>query len=172
VGLDVTIQQQGPEYNDFYPYGVNAILKFPGQGFFSFGSRTLDQTGDGFGQWNVQYVFCIAKRIIRQSTRFVNFSYNETGTRQAIVRLLTALFREWRTAKILAGSTDNQAFYIICDDSNNTPLVIASGKLLCRIGLAVNRPVEFQDYTLELDTRAINQQLSQQAATGSSSASA
>jgi hypothetical protein len=165
-GLRTYVAEGGPEYNDAYPAGVNFALKFPGAGFAIWGSRTLDTSGDGFGQIGTQIVFNINKRLVKQSTRFVNFSFNDQSTRNAVVRVLTALFRQQRTAGILAGAKDSDAFFIVCDETNNTPLVIAQGLLVCRIGLAVQVPVEFQEYTLELNTAALSAQLATQAAAG------
>lgn len=156
--LATVIQEQSAEYDDMYPAGVNAILKFPGEGIAIYGSRTMDPTGE-FGQINVQIVFNVYKRLIKKNTRFVNFRNNDVTTRSSVVRVLTALFREGRTAGILSGDRDADAFFIICDGSNNTPSVIKSGKLICRVGLAVNVPVEFQQYDLELDTRALDREL-------------
>ena len=153
--LETKIAENSAEYDDMYPAGVNAILKFGGQGFAIWGSRTLDPTGE-FGQLNVQIVFNVNKRLARTKTRFVNFENNDTDTRASLVRVLTATFREQRLAKILAGSKDEEAFYIICDESNNTPLVINKGKLKCRVGLAVNRPSEFLEFEFEQDTRAVD----------------
>lgn len=157
-GLEYEIGEGSEEYNDFYPANVNAALKFPGQGFAVFGSRTMDPTGE-FGQINVQVVFNVNKRLARQKTRFVNFETNNTDTRASVTRVLTATFREQRTAGILAGSKDDEAFYIICDESNNTPLVRKKGKLACRVGLAVENPAEFLEFTFEQDTRAVDQAL-------------
>jgi len=153
--LETKIAENSAEYDDFYPAGVNAILKFAGQGFAVWGSRTLDPTGE-FGQFNVQTVFNINKRIARQKTRFVNFENNDPATRASVDRVLTATFREQRLAGILSGTKDDEAFYIICDESNNTPLVRQKGKLVCRVGLAVNRPAEFLEFTFEQDTRAVD----------------
>lgn len=153
--LEFKILENSAEYDDMYPAGVNATLKFPGQGFLVWGSKTLDPTGE-FGQINVQVVFNVNKRQVRRVTRFVNFENNTPTTRASVVRVLTSLFREQRKAGILQGTKDEEAFFIVCDDTNNTPAVIASGKLKVRIGLAVNRPSEFVDITMEIDTRAID----------------
>lgn len=157
-GLETTITEGSAEYDDMYPANVNAILKFAGQGYAVFGSRTMDPTGE-FGQINVQIVFNVNKRLCRTKTRFVNFENNDETTRNSLVRVLTATFREQRTAGILAGTKDEEAFFIICDESNNTPLVINRGKLVCRIGLAVNRPSEFLEFNFEQDTRAVDRAL-------------
>lgn len=156
--LETIIAENSAEYDDFYPANVNAILKFPGQGFAVWGSRTLDPTGE-FGQINVQTVFNINKRIAKTKTRFVNFENNDTTTRASVVRVLTATYREQRVAGILAGERDTDAFYVICDESNNTPLVIKRGKLVTRVGLAVNSPAEFLEFTFEQDTRAVDRAL-------------
>lgn len=168
--LQTYISEGGPEYNDFYPANVNGILKFPGAGIAIYGSRTLDPTGV-FGQVNVQHGFNIAKRVVKKGMRFVNFEFNSASTRASVVRVLTATFRQWRIAGILQGTKDSDAFFIVCDSTNNTPLVIAQGLLICRIGLAFNVPVEFSEYTLEQNTAAVNQQLAQQTATTSSASS-
>lgn len=157
-GLETYIEEGSAEYDDMYPANVNAILKFAGQGYAVFGSRTMDPTGE-FGQINVQTVFNVNKRLLKTKTRFVNFENNDVTTRNSLVRVVTATLREQRTSGILAGTKDEEAFYIICDESNNTALVIASGKLKCRIGLAVNRPSEFLEFDLEQDTRAVDRAL-------------
>lgn len=156
--LETKIAEGSAAYNDFYPIGVNAILKFAGQGFAIWGSRTMDSTGE-FGQVNVQTVFNVNKRLCKTKTRFVNFENNDADTRASVQRVLTSTFREQRKSKILQGTKDDEAFYVICDDSNNTPLVIKRGKLITRVGLAVNSPSEFVEFTFEQDTRAVDRAL-------------
>ena len=156
--LETEIGEQSAEYNDFYPANVNAILKFRGQGFAVFGSRTMDPTGE-FGQINVQTVFNIYKREAKKRTRFVNFEGNDTSTRGTATRVLTALFREGRKAGTLKGERDSDAFYVICNDSNNGPTVSNSGKMKIRVGLAVVRATEFLEFSFEQDTRALDREL-------------
>ena len=163
VGLATYIQENSSDYDDFYPYGGNAIINFPGEGIAIYGSRTCDQSGL-FGQFNVQYVFNINKRLVRKALRFVQFRNNDPVTRGDVIRKLTALFREQRLSGILQGKSDGEAFFIICDDSNNDAVAILGGKVRVRIGLAVERPAEFIDVTMEIDTRAANAALASQAA--------
>lgn len=163
LDLETVILEQSAEYNDFYPSGGNAILSFRdsgagGGGICIFGSRTLDHTGE-FGQINVQIIFNVAKRQARIGTRFVNFLPNTSVTRASVVRTLTATYRQWRIAGILAGEQDADAFFIICDETNNTALVVNSGKMIVRVGLACIRPTEFLEIDFEIDTRAIDKTL-------------
>jgi phage tail sheath protein FI len=70
---------------------------------------------------------------------------------------LTSLFHEWRTRTnpVLQGASDDEAFFIVCDSTNNTAQVIASNKIIIRIGLAFQHPSRFVEITLEQDTRAV-----------------
>ena len=158
VDLEYRILEMGPEANDMYPASVNPVMVFPGEGICIYGCRTTDPTGEFF-QVNIQIGFNIAKRLVRQKTRFVVFANSNPDTWAQIVRTLTASFREWKTAKILQGVSDAQAFFIICDETNNTPVVIASGTIKVRIGLAFQVAAEFVEETLELNTAAIDNAL-------------
>jgi hypothetical protein len=42
-----------------------------------------------------------------------------------------------------AGSSPQQSFFVICDDSNNPPEVANAGQVVVDIGIAPNRPGEF-----------------------------
>lgn len=153
LDTDTRISMNSPEYDSIYPSKINAIIPFPGTGVCAFGSRTLDPTGE-FGQISVRIVFNTLKRILRSQLLFVLFQNNNVDTRAAVTRLIVAQLREWRAAGILAGNTDAEAFFVICDETNNTPQVIASGKMVVRVGIAPQRPTEFLDITIEQDTRA------------------
>jgi len=86
----------------------------------------------------------------------------EADTRSQVVRVATSLFRQWRKDGILKGSTDEEAFFIICDDTNNTAQVIAAKKMKIRVGLAFDQPARYVDITLEQDTRALEASLASQ----------
>lgn len=153
VGLDIEVGK--PEYDILYPANINATQKFIGQGMVVFGSRTLDPTGE-FGQINVVVIFLTVQDFLNNNTRWVNFENNDSDTRGRVSALVISYLRDLRKAKILVGNTDDEAFFVTCDESNNTPNVIQQGKLVCRIGLAAARPAEFVAFTLEQDTRAID----------------
>jgi phage tail sheath protein FI len=42
-----------------------------------------------------------------------------------------------------AGSNPSQAFFVICDSSNNTNATIEAGQLVIDIGVAPSKPAEF-----------------------------
>lgn len=162
IDLEFNIGEQSAEYNDMYPANVNALLNFKGEGICFFGNRTLDPTGE-FGAINVQIVFNVNKRLAKTKTRFVVFEPNDVTTRNAVVRVLTSTFREQRLAGILQGNKDSDAFFIQCDEKNNTALVISKNKMVVRVGLAVSQATEFLEFTFEIDTRAVDAALAAQA---------
>lgn len=153
LDVDTRITMGSADYNTLYPNKVNAILPLPGNGICVFGSRTLDPTGE-FGQITTRIIFNTLKRVLKDQLLFVMFENNNDTTRAAVRRLITGFLREWRLQGILQGATDDQAFFVVCDETNNTAAVINAGKLVVRVGLATQRPVEFLDITLEQDTRA------------------
>ena len=152
-GLEFEYREGSTEYDTIFPAGINLILNFPGEGFAIWGDATLDATHE-FGSVSMVTVFNIAQREIARRTRFVNFEPNDMTTRSRVTRVISSLFRQWREDGILQGDTDEDAFFVICDETNNTPLTISQNKLRCRIGLATQQSSRFLEFTIEQDTRA------------------
>lgn len=163
TAVDLEFNIDDIDYDSMYPLGINAVRNFPGEGIVFWGNRTMDASGE-FKEMNIRIAMNIIKREVKRRTRFVNFEPNNEKTRAQVRRTLTSYFRSLKDSNgsgvgVLHGSKDSEAFFIVCDETNNTPLVIAENKLVCRIGLAFEHSVEFQEYTLEQDTRAIDKAL-------------
>jgi phage tail sheath protein FI len=43
----------------------------------------------------------------------------------------------------LVGSSPADAFFVKCDDENNTPLTVDNGEVIIEVGVALQRPAEF-----------------------------
>ena len=43
----------------------------------------------------------------------------------------------------LAGNSPAEAFYIVCDDTNNTSVTIDAGEVNIEVGIALQTPAEF-----------------------------
>jgi hypothetical protein len=48
----------------------------------------------------------------------------------------------WRSGGLM-GASASQAYYIKCDETINTPAVIAAGEVRIEVGVALQRPAEF-----------------------------
>jgi hypothetical protein len=154
LGLEYSVAEGSSEYDYIFPAGINAIINFPGEGYVVFGDSTLDSTKE-FDNHGEMTGFCIASREARKLTRFVNFRANNEDTQTLVVGVLTTLFRDWLRKGVLKGTKDEEGFYVICDETNNTPSVVAQNKIITRIGLAFEEPARFHEITLERDTRAV-----------------
>lgn len=153
--IDLEYDISDSEYDTLYPLNINAIRNFPGEGIMIYGIQSMDPTGE-FAQINVVFGWNIVKRECKKRTRFTVFAENNADTQSNVTRVYTAYFRELRTSKILDGDTDKDAFFIVCNDTNNTALDKAKGRLNTRVGLNFTTAVEFSETTLESDTRKID----------------
>lgn len=156
VGVEYHIHK--PTYDILYPARINAIQERPGRGTFVFGSRTLDPTGE-FGQINVEITFIVVQRVFDDISLITVFENNNPVTRRKLVTRFTSYLRGLRLQGVLQGASDDDAFFVVCDETNNTASVRASNRIVCRVGLAVEEPGEFVEITLERDTRALDAEL-------------
>src|SRR5690606_40033591 len=61
----------------------------------------------------------------------------------------------WQSGALF-GSTAEQAYFVRCDETTNTPETIDQGKLIVEVGLAPVKPAEFvrsEEHTSELQSR-------------------
>ncbi|MFE2865910.1 phage tail sheath family protein [Embleya sp. NPDC059259] len=137
--LDVVGDARQQPLNDA---GVNCLRVFPGRGLLVWGARTLSDTRD-WRYVNVRRLVCFLEDSIVSSSRWVVFEPNDerlwASLRHAVSAFLTD---QWR-AGALAGRTPGEAFYVVCDDTNNTPDTVDRGHVYCDIGVAPVRPAEF-----------------------------
>ncbi|MEU2835309.1 phage tail sheath C-terminal domain-containing protein [Streptomyces lavendulae] len=124
--------------------GVNCIRCFPGQGIRVWGARTL--AAPVSTEWkylNVRRLCNFIQESVRQGTRWAVFEPNNERLWAAIRGNTTVFLRDqWRQGA-LAGRTPDEAFYVICDATNNTEETIPQGRVYCDIGIAPVRPAEF-----------------------------
>ncbi|MEU2834758.1 phage tail sheath C-terminal domain-containing protein [Streptomyces lavendulae] len=122
--------------------GVNCLRVFPGQGIRVWGARTQDK-GTDWRYINVRRLFNYLQESIRLGTNWAVFEPNDHRLWSSIHRNVSAFLLDlWRQGALL-GRTRDQAFYVICDESNNPPEKLADGQVHCDIGVAAVRPAEF-----------------------------
>lgn len=127
---------------DLNPRGINAIRQFPGRGIRIWGARTLSANG----LWkyvSVRRLFIFLERSIYEGTQWVVFEPNDTALWDRVTDTLRLFLRnQWRQGALF-GRTEEQAFFITCDESTMTQDDIMNGRLICEIGIAPVRPAEF-----------------------------
>lgn len=125
--------------------GVNCLRTFPGRGLLVWGARTRSNNHD-WRYLNVRRLVSHLADSIRESTVWAAFELNDerlrTTLRHSVISFLTA---QWRQGA-LQGRTPDEAFHVVCDDTNNTSKT--TDKIICDIGVAPVRPAEFIHFTV------------------------
>lgn len=141
IGVERELSQA--ERDLLYPANVNPIINIPGVGQCLFGSRTME-TGE-YNQINARRVAIYVRKSIQQGTSFVLFEPNDAPTRAKARRAAEAFLRaEWRKdPPLLDGEREQDAFFVTCDESNNPPTTINSGRFEIDVGIKIPRTAEF-----------------------------
>ena len=105
-------------------------------------ARTLSRDPD-YRQLSVRRLVTMIERTLEVRMQWVVFEPNNTALRGLLTQLLRAFLRGLYQANAFTGAGEDQAFFVRCDDSLNTPQMQQSGELICEIGVAPAEPLEF-----------------------------
>lgn len=121
---------------------VNAIRYIPGSGIVIMGARTLDQSYAN-RYVSVRRSLIYLRKSLSDLTQFAIFEPNNFALwnrlSSTVENFLTAFWQQGG----LSGQTPADAFYVKCDEDNNTPLQVQNGEVVIEIGVALQRPAEF-----------------------------
>ncbi len=149
TGLHVDVTRT--ENDLLNPAGINVIRSFPGRGIRVWGARTLSLDP----QWrylNVRRLVNYLEQSILEGTNWVVFEANDQHLWARISSTVSAfLAREWRKGAFL-GATAHEAFFVKCDSETITAGDIASGHVVCIVGVAAVRPAEFVIFRITQST--------------------
>ena len=140
--LDVERPITHAEQGLLNPIGINCIRPFGTRGIRVWGARTLTSDTD----WTyipVRRLFNMIETAIMQGTQWVVFEPNDVRLWDAVRRTVSAYLRGlWRDGALF-GTSEEQAFFVRCDESTNPPDSIDQGKLVVEVGIAPVKPAEF-----------------------------
>ncbi|MBD0747321.1 phage tail sheath subtilisin-like domain-containing protein [Streptomyces sp. CBMA152] len=128
--------------------GVNLVRDFPGKGPTVWGARTLSNAADG-KYLNVRRVTCFLNESIRRGTDWAVYEPNDHKLWAALRHSVTSFLDEqWRRG-VLVGASPQEAFQVICDESNNDQRApIGRGAVRVDISVAPARPAEFVHFRI------------------------
>jgi hypothetical protein len=145
--VDVGEEWELDEREALYREGVNLVRCMPGRGLQLWGAWTAvnPRSVD-----NVAYLYLAHRRLIHRLVRAVRmmleplvFDPNTSGFRFSVQRAINSvLLRFWR-AGAFRGARPDEAFRVVCDDSNNPPEEQENGRVWCEIQIAPALPMEF-----------------------------
>ena len=80
---------------------------------------------------------------IKDSLRWVNFENNNPQTRFRVTMQIDNFLRTLFNQGYFAGESPSEAYFVICDSTNNPPEIVDAGYLVVNVGIAINKPAEF-----------------------------
>lgn len=107
------------ERDQIYPLAINPVITQPGAGTILFGDKTYTQKASAFDRINVRRLFIVLEKTIARAAQFQLFEQNDAITRNQFVSTIEPFLRDVQARR---GLTD---FRVICDETNNTPDVVA-----------------------------------------------
>ncbi|MFF1693130.1 hypothetical protein ACFVXC_05810 [Streptomyces sp. NPDC058257] len=122
--------------------GGNVIRPVPQSGFCIMGARTLRQ-GMPDRYISVRRMLTYLENLLENATRFAIFEPNGPELWQTLNALVTQQLLTLTQADQLQSSIPDQAFFVICDETNNTAQTIANGEIHISVGVALASPAEF-----------------------------
>lgn len=138
--------QTVPNANDvqtIFEGGLNAIWAPPRQSNVVWGVRTLDTTGGEYTYINKRRTMDFVSLSISRSLWWTVFENIGPELFAQIQSQITGLLTSFYKARILAGDSVDEAFFVTCDSSNNTEDTIQQGFVYIDYGIKTNTPGEF-----------------------------
>ena len=138
LGTSFTETEQGALYDAH----INTMKAIPGAGVIINGARTLKKTDiTKFvpTRRSLNYVKSQSRRL----TEFAVFEPNNERLWTTIQVRLSKFLAEFWAAGGLKGRNATEAFYVLCDGTNNTANSIENGEVRVEVGVALQTPAEF-----------------------------
>ena len=124
------------------PLAVNVLRSEGPRGIRIMGARTLSSDPD-WTYVNVRRLLIMIRRALEIISQWVVFEPNHAPTRNKFQVAVGSYLGALWSRGALAGATQQQAFFVKCDEENNPPPQGDNGQLLAEIGVAPSYPFEF-----------------------------
>lgn len=146
---DLVEEIDAPQQEELNPVGINVIRAFPGRGIRVWGARTL--AGKDDAEWrfiHARRLVSMIEESVEAATQWTVFEPNDDNLRRTLVHTISGFLRTIWQRGGLKGNAPGEAFFVRCDETNNTRAVVDAGQLVCQIGVAVTAPMEFLVFDL------------------------
>ncbi|UUC46516.1 phage tail sheath family protein [Flavobacterium cerinum] len=122
---------------------VNAIRNFTGKGTLVWGARTFDSESTEWKYISVRRLFDMVEKSIENATQRFVFETNDANTWVKVKAMIENYLNQLWMSGALAGTTPEQAYYVIVGKETTSPQEIVEGRMNVQIGMAAVRPAEF-----------------------------
>jgi phage tail sheath protein FI len=130
------------ERDAVYQARINSLVSSVQTGLAVWGVRTIASESE-WRYINIRRLFMFLEKSVFNSTHWVAFENNGPALWARIKAQLGGFFMNLYNERYFAGTRPSDAFYIICDESNNSQASIDAGQVIIDIGAAGNKPAEF-----------------------------
>ncbi|MFN0123893.1 MAG: phage tail sheath C-terminal domain-containing protein [Blastocatellia bacterium] len=128
-------------HDELHPLGINVYLA-ERDGVRLTGARTLSRDPQ-WRQLSVRRLVSLVRRTLDEQMQWTVFEPNGEPLRAELRQFLRNWLRQLFRLGAFRGATEEQAFFVRCDETNNPPYVTDTGRLLVEIGVAPAEPLEF-----------------------------
>lgn len=125
------------ERDQLYPAAINPVINQVGKGTILFGDKTATTKPSAFDRINVRRLFLILEKSIANSAKYQLFELNDPITRLQFVASVEPFLRD------VKGRRGVQDYKVICDETNNTPQVVATNNFVGTILIRPNYSINF-----------------------------
>ena len=140
VGLEYNVTDGEQEILN--PAGVNCIRSFRGRGIRVWGARTMSSDP------NLRYVhkrrfLMFIEESIAEGTQWAVFEPNDEVLWGKLVRSAGAFLKRQYLEGALFGKTEEEAYFVRCNEETNPPEVRAAGQVVIEVGVNIVETAEF-----------------------------
>jgi len=137
------------------PLAINVLRSEGPRGIRIMGARTVSADPD-WRYVNVRRLLIMIRRTLNIISQWVVFEPNSAVTRNKFQVAISSYLAALWTRGALAGATQEQAFFVKCDEENNPGSQRNNGQLLAEIGVAPSIPFEFVIVRVGLQENELN----------------
>jgi hypothetical protein len=137
VPVALTNGQRDTLYGDGSRIGINPIARFPGQGLFVFGQRTLQSFSSALDRVNVARLLAYLRERFDPLARPFIFEPNDKITRENARQVFVGFLSDLMTKRAIYD------FVVVCDETNNTPARIDRNELWIDVAIEPVKAAEF-----------------------------
>jgi len=137
VPVALTNGQRDTLYGDGSRVGINPIARFPGQGLFVFGQRTLQSHASALDRINVSRLIAYLRERFDPLARPFIFEPNDQITRANAKQVFDGFLGDLLSKRAIYD------FIVVCDETNNTPARIDRNELWIDVAIEPVKSAEF-----------------------------
>jgi phage tail sheath protein FI len=127
------------------------VFRAERDGFRLISARTL-ATDPDYRQLSVRRLVTMVRLVLERQLQWMVFEPNSAELRLALTGVVTQLLREMFRDNAFAGTTEEEAFFVRCDDALNPTWSQGLGRVVAEIGVAPARPLEYIVLRISQDT--------------------